>query len=184
MILPIVAYGSPVLKKKAEKISKDYPNLKDLIENMCHARSKMSNSLETSSKHGSFQVTNGHFAWDIIEHMGHARFKMSISLETSLNIWVMPGPIWAFRLRHHWKYRQCQIQKEHSAWGIVENLGHAIFKMSFSLETSLKLWVMADPTWAFRFGHHWKDGPCQIQTVDFVSGMCACLPLYISACFV
>lgn len=34
MILPIVAYGSPVLKKKAEKISKDYPNLKDLIENM------------------------------------------------------------------------------------------------------------------------------------------------------
>ena len=34
MILPIVAYGSPVLKKKAEKISKDYPNLKDLIKNM------------------------------------------------------------------------------------------------------------------------------------------------------
>lgn len=34
MILPIVAYGSPVLKKKAEKIYKDYPNLKDLIENM------------------------------------------------------------------------------------------------------------------------------------------------------
>ncbi len=34
MILPIVAYGSPVLKKKAEKISKDYPNLKELIENM------------------------------------------------------------------------------------------------------------------------------------------------------
>jgi peptide deformylase len=34
MIFPIVAYGSPVLKKKAEKISKDYPNLKDLIENM------------------------------------------------------------------------------------------------------------------------------------------------------
>jgi len=34
MILPIVAYGSPVLKKKAEKISKDYPDLKELIENM------------------------------------------------------------------------------------------------------------------------------------------------------
>ncbi len=34
MILPIVAYGDPVLKKKAEDISKDYPGLKELIENM------------------------------------------------------------------------------------------------------------------------------------------------------
>lgn len=34
MILPIVAYGSPVLKKKAENITKDYPNLKRIIENM------------------------------------------------------------------------------------------------------------------------------------------------------
>lgn len=34
MILPIVAYGSPVLKKMAEEIDKDYPNLKELIENM------------------------------------------------------------------------------------------------------------------------------------------------------
>ena len=34
MILPIVAYGSPVLKKKAVEISKDYPELDQLIENM------------------------------------------------------------------------------------------------------------------------------------------------------
>jgi len=34
MILPIVAYGSPVLKKKAVEISKDYPNLEELIDNM------------------------------------------------------------------------------------------------------------------------------------------------------
>ena len=34
MILPIVAYGSPVLKKKAKEISKDYPNLDQLIEDM------------------------------------------------------------------------------------------------------------------------------------------------------
>ena len=34
MILPIVAYGSPVLKKKAIEISKDYPNLEELIDNM------------------------------------------------------------------------------------------------------------------------------------------------------
>lgn len=34
MILPIVAYGDPVLRKKAANIEKDYPNLKELIENM------------------------------------------------------------------------------------------------------------------------------------------------------
>lgn len=34
MILPIVAYGDPVLKQKAKEITKDYPNLKDLIANM------------------------------------------------------------------------------------------------------------------------------------------------------
>ncbi len=34
MILPIVAYGHPVLRKVAEDITPDYPNLKELIENM------------------------------------------------------------------------------------------------------------------------------------------------------
>lgn len=34
MILPIVAYGDPVLKKVAENISPDYPNLKELIADM------------------------------------------------------------------------------------------------------------------------------------------------------
>ncbi len=34
MILPIVAYGDPVLRKKAKPITKDYPNLDTLIENM------------------------------------------------------------------------------------------------------------------------------------------------------
>ena len=34
MILPIIAYGDPVLKKTAIDINKDYPNLKDLIANM------------------------------------------------------------------------------------------------------------------------------------------------------
>ncbi|WP_374166245.1 peptide deformylase [Arcticibacter sp. MXS-1] len=34
MKLPIVAYGDPVLKKKAEDISKDYPELGQLIQNM------------------------------------------------------------------------------------------------------------------------------------------------------
>lgn len=41
MILPIVAYGSPVLKKKATFIDADYPDLKDLISNM---RETMENS--------------------------------------------------------------------------------------------------------------------------------------------
>ena len=34
MILPIVAYGDPVLRKKAVEIPEDYPNLKELVENM------------------------------------------------------------------------------------------------------------------------------------------------------
>ncbi len=34
MILPIVAYGDPVLKKEAEEINKDFPNLSELIANM------------------------------------------------------------------------------------------------------------------------------------------------------
>ena len=34
MILPIVAYGDPVLKKVANVIAADYPNLESLIENM------------------------------------------------------------------------------------------------------------------------------------------------------
>ena len=34
MILPIVAYGDPVLKKSCEEISKDYPKLPELIDNM------------------------------------------------------------------------------------------------------------------------------------------------------
>lgn len=34
MILPIVAYGAPVLRKKCKDIPADYPNLKKLIEDM------------------------------------------------------------------------------------------------------------------------------------------------------
>ena len=34
MILPIIAYGDPVLKKKAKDISEDYPKLEELINNM------------------------------------------------------------------------------------------------------------------------------------------------------
>ncbi len=34
MILPIVAYGDPILKKEGEEIGDDYPKLKELIANM------------------------------------------------------------------------------------------------------------------------------------------------------
>ena len=34
MILPIVAYGDPVLRKKGMEIPEDYPDLQDLISNM------------------------------------------------------------------------------------------------------------------------------------------------------
>ncbi|HSM64083.1 MAG TPA: peptide deformylase, partial [Gillisia sp.] len=34
MILPIVAYGDPVLRKKGVEISEDYPKLKEFIADM------------------------------------------------------------------------------------------------------------------------------------------------------
>lgn len=34
MILPIYAYGDPVLRKECEEITPDYPNLKELVANM------------------------------------------------------------------------------------------------------------------------------------------------------
>ena len=34
MILPIIAYGDPVLRKKCSDIAKDYTNLNDLLKNM------------------------------------------------------------------------------------------------------------------------------------------------------
>lgn len=34
MILPVYLYGQPVLRKEAEEISKDYPELKQLVVNM------------------------------------------------------------------------------------------------------------------------------------------------------
>ncbi|MDH6358548.1 peptide deformylase [Parabacteroides sp. PF5-9] len=34
MILPIYLYGQPVLRKETENVPKDYPNLKQLVDNM------------------------------------------------------------------------------------------------------------------------------------------------------
>ena len=42
MILPIVAYGTPVLRKVGKDIDKDYPKLKELIENMWETMYKAS----------------------------------------------------------------------------------------------------------------------------------------------
>ena len=34
MILPIVAFGDPVLRKKTKELTSEYPNLEDLLDNM------------------------------------------------------------------------------------------------------------------------------------------------------
>lgn len=34
MILPVFAFGQPVLNKKADAITKEYPELQEIIENM------------------------------------------------------------------------------------------------------------------------------------------------------
>ncbi len=40
MVLPIVAYGDPVLRKKGEDITKDYPGLEKLIDDMFETMEK------------------------------------------------------------------------------------------------------------------------------------------------
>jgi peptide deformylase len=42
MILPIVAYGDPVLRKKAEEIPADFPNLGEVVSNMFETMYKSS----------------------------------------------------------------------------------------------------------------------------------------------
>jgi len=34
MILPILSYGNPILKKKCDEIDSSYPNLKNLLQDM------------------------------------------------------------------------------------------------------------------------------------------------------
>ena len=34
MILPIVAYGNPILRKQADPVCRNYPNLKTLVSDM------------------------------------------------------------------------------------------------------------------------------------------------------
>jgi len=34
MVLPVVAYGDPVLRKVSQEIDQDYKNLQELIQNM------------------------------------------------------------------------------------------------------------------------------------------------------
>ena len=40
MIFPIYTFGQPVLRKLAEDITPDYPNLKDFITNMFEAMAR------------------------------------------------------------------------------------------------------------------------------------------------
>lgn len=40
MILPVIAYGDPVLKRSAEEVEEDHPGLKELINNMFETMDK------------------------------------------------------------------------------------------------------------------------------------------------
>ena len=42
MLLPIVSFGSPVLRKKCKEVNLDYPELDDLLENMWETMYKSS----------------------------------------------------------------------------------------------------------------------------------------------
>ena len=68
MILPIVAYGDPLLKRESEDITKDYPALdqliKDMYETMYHAKGV---GLAAPQIGVPLRV----FVWDVDEALGH-----------------------------------------------------------------------------------------------------------------
>lgn len=89
MILPIYAYGSPVLRKKCEEITADYPNLKELITNMYET---MYDSSGIGLAAPQIGVAIRLFIADgsPIEGMKPDKFKQTFINPTILNEWGEP----------------------------------------------------------------------------------------------
>jgi peptide deformylase len=99
MILPIVAYGHPTLKKKAQPISAEYPNLSQFIANMFETMYKAHGvGLAAPQVNQAIRlfVVDGEPMEDMIEE-GEASmvgFKKVFINPTMLEEW---GEEWAFR---------------------------------------------------------------------------------------
>ena len=101
MILPIVAYGAPVLKKEAAEISKDYPNLDQLIENMWETM-YASNGVGLAAPQIGLSIRL--FVVDPAPFSGDAELDEleAIKLKSFKKVFINPelieedGPIWEF----------------------------------------------------------------------------------------
>jgi peptide deformylase len=103
MILPIVAYGDPVLKKEAEEIDKDYPELNQLIadmfETMYHAKGVGLAAPQIGKSIRLFIVDGSPFA----DEEGEEPDPKAVGIEQFKKVFINPiieeekGDKWAFQ---------------------------------------------------------------------------------------
>ena len=103
MILPIVAYGDPVLKKEAEEVDKDYPELNQLIadmfETMYHAKGVGLAAPQIGKSIRLFIVDGSPFA----DEEGEEPDPKAVGIEQFKKVFINPiieeekGDKWAFQ---------------------------------------------------------------------------------------
>ncbi|MDP4662552.1 MAG: peptide deformylase [Salibacteraceae bacterium] len=106
MILPIVAYGDPVLKREADEIESDFPQLNELIDNMFetmyHAQGVGLAAPQIAQSIRLFVVDTSPFAEDADEIKNKAEREEMKSLDGFKKIFINPiileesGEEWAF----------------------------------------------------------------------------------------
>ena len=94
MILPIYAYGSPVLRKKCTEIDPNYPNLQELIANMYETMYE-SNGIGLAAPQVGLPIRIFIVDGTPIEGIKPADFKRTFINPTILNEWGEP-----------WKYEE------------------------------------------------------------------------------
>lgn len=107
MILPIVAYGDPVLKKEAEEIDKDYPGLQQLIadmfETMYHASGVGLAAPQIGKSIRLFVVDGSPFAEDEHDDDDEGPDPRAEGIENFKKVFINPviesedGEEWAFQ---------------------------------------------------------------------------------------
>jgi peptide deformylase len=103
MILPIIAYGDPLLKKESEEITADYPSLDLLVENMFETMYQAKGVGLAAPQVGLnirlFIVDGAPFA----EEEGDEPDPRAVGMETFKKVFINPvieeesGEVWAFQ---------------------------------------------------------------------------------------
>lgn len=107
MILPIVAYGDPVLKKEAEEITKEYPDLQKLIasmyETMYHASGVGLAAPQIGKSIRVFIVDGSPFAEDDHDDDDDGPDPKAVGIENFKKVFINPiieeesGEEWGFQ---------------------------------------------------------------------------------------